>query len=61
MSIDYVVTAWLYERYMAERELWPEEVANLERLVNSLELVYKIYPPAMQPNSFPIRIYRVTN
>jgi 4-amino-4-deoxy-L-arabinose transferase-like glycosyltransferase len=60
-GIEYIVTGWLYERYRAERERYPEEMANFERLIASGELVFEVYPPPMQPNSFPIRVYRRLN
>ena len=58
-EIEYIVTGWLYDRYLAERQRYPEEVANLERLVALGDLIFEATPPPLQPQSFPIRIYRV--
>ncbi len=58
-DVEYIVTEWLYERYMLEPERYPDEIATLERLTALGDLVFEVYPPPLQPNSFPIRIYRV--
>jgi len=60
-DIDYVVITEFYERYLAEADLYQDQIDNYETLMENGELVYEIRPISGQQSGPPISIYQLTN